>query len=344
METKYFIGLDVHKNSTTYAVRDPKGFVLLEGQCATQYKDLDERFQRYKAWAEVGMEASTSYYVVYQEFLKNGYAIKIANTIQMRQLISKSDKLDANRLAEMLRLRTFPCSYIPCEEIRHMRDLVRLRHAFMEDRTRWNVRIQALLDRSGFVMPPFNAFGKRWRLALEQHLEKDACLELRHAYDHYLYLAGKVKQLDQDMIAYASAHWPKEYELVRSIPGFGQILACYVLADVLPIGRFASKRKLRRYVGVVPVFKDSGEKKSEGRIPKQASRGLLRWAFVQAAHAIARTSSNLGCRYRKKKKQKKNAGLAAMAVASSISDILYTVLTTKKPYTPTEVIHAYTKV
>jgi hypothetical protein len=33
-----------------------------------------------------------------------------------------------------------------------------------------------------------------------------------------------------------------------------------------------------------------------------------------------------------KKKQKKNAGIAKVAVASSLIDIIYKVLTTKKPY------------
>jgi len=59
---------------------------------------------------------------------------------------------------------------------------------------------------------------------------------------------------------------------------------------------------------------------------------LLRWALIQAANTIGKTDTKLGRYYRMKKRQKKNAGIAKVAVASSLVDILYKVLTTKKPY------------
>ena len=81
------------------------------------------------------------------------------------------------------------------------------------------------------------------------------------------------------------------------------------------------------------VFKESGNKKSKGYIPKTSSRKQLRWALIQAANTAGRTNTKLGRYYRKKKKQKDNASIAHVAVASSMIDIIYKVLTTKKPYT-----------
>ena len=106
--TKYFIGLDVHKERTTYVIRDKIGNILLEGETATLYTELYPQLKTYLNTAIIGLEASTSYYTLYQNFLKQGYNIKVANTIQLRQLITKNDKLDARRLSEMLRLGTFP--------------------------------------------------------------------------------------------------------------------------------------------------------------------------------------------------------------------------------------------
>lgn len=334
MKTKYFIGLDVHKKTTAYAVRNENGNVLLEGECATLYLDLRVRLREYLPQTVIGVEASTSYYTLYQEFLKNGYDIKVANTLQMRKLIAKNDKLDALRLAEMLRLGTFPCSYIPEEKIRQMRDFVRLRHSFMEEKTRCNNRIQALVDREGLVMPSQKAFGKKWKHALMQYIGSGrASLTLREAFEHYTYLDRKVERLDQEMIGHAREHWGKEVGLVQSVTGFGKVLSCYVIADTLPIKRFASKRKLRRYVGVVPVSnKDTGDFVSKGHMPKTSSRNLLCWAFIQAANAACRGDTKLGKYYRKKKKQKGNSGMAKVALASTLSDIVYTVLTTGTPY------------
>ena len=334
MKTKYFIGLDVHKEKTTFVVRNKVGNILTEGETATLYDELYLRLKPYLSSSTIGLEASTSYYTLYREFLKHGYDIKVANTIQLRQLIAKNDKLDARRLSEMLRLGTFPTSYIPGEDIQHLRSLVNVRHSLMEEKVRCNNRIQAFLDRNGVVMPSCKAFSKRWRYALMRYIGSgDVSMELRYEYDHYVFLEKKNEQVDQEMIGYAKKYWKEEFELIQSITGFGSILACYILANVHPVQRFPSNRKLRRYAGVVPTFHESGDYTSKGRIPKNSSRTLLRWALIEAANAIAKTNTKLGKYYRKKKKQKKNASIAKVAVASSLVDIIYKVLTTKKPYT-----------
>ncbi len=333
--TKYFIGLDVHKKSTTYAVRNQIGNIVTDGEAATLYSELSERLEPYLKSSIIGLESCTSYYTLYQNFLKNNYNIKVANTIQLRQLIAKNDKLDAKRLSEMLRLGTFPCSYIPDEKIQRLRSLLQVRHSLMEEKTRCNNRIQAFLDRNGIVMPDQEAFGKKWRQQLLQYMGSgEVSLELRYEYDHFVYLEEKAEHLGQEISGYTLKHWIKEYRLIQSITGFGPVLSCYVIAQILPISRFSSNRKLRRYAGVVPAFHESGGKKSKGHIPKTSSRKLLRWALIQAANAAGRTNTKLGRYYQKKKKQKNNAGIAHVAVASSMIDIIYKVLTTNKPYNP----------
>ena len=334
-KTKYYIGLDVHKERTTFMVRDRLGNILLEGETATLYQELFPRLKTYLKSSIIGLEASTSYYTLYQQFLKHGHIVKVANTIQLRQLITKNDKLDARRLSEMLRLGTFPSSYIPDEKIQRIRSLIQTRHSLMEEKVRCNNRIQAFLDRNGVMMPSYKAFSKKWRYVLMQHMGSGrVSIELRHEYDHYVFLEKKQEQVEQEIQGYAQKHWTAEYNLLQSITGIGPTVACYAIAHILPIERFSSCKKLRRYAGVVPTCKESGNKRSHGHIPKTSSRRQLRWALIQAANTIGKTNTNLGRYYRRKKQQKKNAGIAKVAVASSLIDILYKVLTTKQPYKP----------
>jgi transposase len=332
-KTKYYIGLDVHKEKTSYCVRDKLGNILLENEAATLYTELEPQLKPYLNTAKIGLEASTSYYTLYHMFLTNSYDISVANTIQLRQLITKNDRLDAKRLSEMLRLGTFPCSYIPDEKIQHLRSLVQVRHSLMEEKVRCNARIQAFLDKNGVVMPPQEAFSKHWRQTLITFFNTGTVSgELQYEYDHFLFLEKKQRQVEQEMKHYTQMNWKKEYMLIQSVTGFGPVLACYVIANVYPIERFPSNRKLRRYAGVIPVTKQSGETISKGHIPKGSSRKQLRWALVQAANTAGRTDTPLGRYYRKKKKQKKITAIAKIAVASSMIDILYKVLTTKQPY------------
>ena len=81
---KYFIGLDVHKKKTTHVVKDRIGNIILEGETATLYSELYERLEPYLKSSLIGLESCTSYYTLYQNFLKNNYIIKVANTIQLK--------------------------------------------------------------------------------------------------------------------------------------------------------------------------------------------------------------------------------------------------------------------
>jgi len=66
--TKYFIGLDVHKKKTIYVVKDRIGNPLLDGETATLYSELQERLKPYLNSSIIGLEARTSYYTLYQHF------------------------------------------------------------------------------------------------------------------------------------------------------------------------------------------------------------------------------------------------------------------------------------
>jgi transposase len=102
-------------------------------------------------------------------------------------------------------------------------------------------------------MPDQEAFGKKWRHQLMQYMGSgEIRLELRYEYDHFVYLEKQAEHLGQEISGYTMKHWKPEYMLIQSITGFGPALSCYIIAHILPITRFSSKRKLRRYAGVVP--------------------------------------------------------------------------------------------
>lgn len=97
----------------------------------------------------------------------------------------------------------------------------------MEEKVRCNARIQAFLDKNGVVMPMCDAFSKKWRHTLEEHLKSGRLnTELQYEHDHYLFLEKKQFQVEQEMKKYTRTYWKKEYRLIQSITGFGPVLAC----------------------------------------------------------------------------------------------------------------------
>ena len=161
IETKYFIGLDVHVKCTQYAVRSWQGDLVLEGKCSTTYSDVKAVLEPYYCSCMVGMEACTAFYPLREGFLQDQVQVKIANVLRIRQLIIKNDVVDARRLSDMLRLNTFPESFIPPKEIQVVRDLVGVRHSFLEEVGRVKNRIWATLTRHGIRIPKRSLFTKK---------------------------------------------------------------------------------------------------------------------------------------------------------------------------------------
>jgi transposase len=333
METKqFYVGLDVHTTMTAYAVRAAKGSIVLSGECATRYDDLQKILAPYLLQAAIVVEACTGYYHLYWEFKNRGYDIIVANTLRIRQLVAKSDRLDAERLSDMLRLGSIPPSYVPDTKLMKLRSLVHLRQSFVEESTAIKNKIIAYLTRYGLTIHERTPFGKRWLEQLQHHIcEHPELTDLYHTYEHYKVLQLRMDSITAEAIVLAKKHWSKEVELLDSIPGIATILAIYMIAEICPISRFNSVKKLRRYAGVIPCSRESGGRSYGSSLPKSSSRGTLRWALVQASWAATKGNNNLTKYYHKKKKTRPK-GKAIMAVASSLTDIIFHVLSTGNAY------------
>lgn len=331
-QVKFYIGLDVHTDMTAYAVRSFRGDVLLSGECATRFEDLFKVLESYLSDCRICLESCTSYYHIYWSFKEKGYDICVANTIRIRQLVAKNDRIDAERLSDMLRLGSIPLSYVPDKKIMKLRSMVNLRHNFMEESVRFQNQIKSCLAKHGLMINERTSFSKKWQqqllIIMAKHTEIQ---ELNYAYEHYKLIESKIEKITVEIVTYCKLHWEKEVTNLVSIPGIADTLASYVIANVCPIKRFLDKKKLRRYAGVVPCFQESGGKTYGSYLPKGSSRGILRWVFVQASWSAIRGNNNFAKYYNKKKKTRKKTR-AIMSVASSLCDVVFTVLSTGKPY------------
>lgn len=89
MEKKYYIGLDVHKAQTTYAVKDWNGATIYHGKSATQFADLKRALNKYINNSVIVMEACTNYYHLYKQMKEEKRDVHVANVIRLRKFIGK---------------------------------------------------------------------------------------------------------------------------------------------------------------------------------------------------------------------------------------------------------------
>lgn len=329
---QFYVGLDVHKNCTTYAVRNWEGNIVKEGECSSFFRDLWPILEPYSLLCKITLEASTYFYPLYDGFKAKGVEVAVANTIQIRRLIAKSDRLDARRLSDMLRLNALPESFIPGEKIKDLRSLCVLRYSFVCECTKLKNQIHACLASKGIKIPVRTPFCKKWCAILETYIREQQPFEVTFLYDAERQAEKRIESIDVKLLSYVEQHFSETSKILMSIPGIGPIWSAFLIAQIGTISRFANKKKLRRYAGVVPVRDESAHKIGREYLPKSSSRTLLRLALVQAAQSAVKTPGPLHNRFHKKKREGKTHQQAIMCVASSLSDILFHVLTTGKPY------------
>lgn len=108
------------------------------------------------------MEATGNYRFIY-DVLERYLEIKLAHPYKTKAIAEariKNDSLDAKMLAHLLRTNLIAESYVPCKEVKELRDLTRARKSLVEDRTRIKNRIHAILARNGINIRLFTKEGR----------------------------------------------------------------------------------------------------------------------------------------------------------------------------------------
>jgi transposase len=175
---------------------------------------------------------------------------------------AKNDKIDAHKIALLLRGGMMPQAYVYPAEMRATRDLLRRRMHLRHKRAELlshirNTNHQYNLPEMGKkIAYKANREGVAERFvdtAVQKSIEVDLAL-----IDHYdkllsdieLYIANTAKQHDANAF----------YRL-RSVPGIGKILALVILYEVQDIGRFPRVQDFVSYCRRVKCTKESAGKK-----------------------------------------------------------------------------------
>ena len=328
-----YIGLDIHRKTIVTAVKDPMGRVLDRTTLSSKDQDLIAYLDRWPGKKHVALEACNVWEHVYDAAIQAADRVVLGNPFKTR-LISeaslKNDKVDADALAELLRLNGLPASYAPDPATRELRQLVRDRQFYKDLEKNVGNHIYSILLRKGIEYQDQHLKSKARREALR----KLGLPQIDRGLDTLDDLKKRVKAMDKAIVEEFAKN--KDAQLLRSIPGIGELTALTLVAELCPIDRFANIEKVASYAGLVPTNWQSGETEYHGRMKRADANGLLKKILVEAAWAhrrlAPRTSdvSKIGTRVARKH----GAGKGSGAAAHKLLKIVYAVLKRGTPYTP----------
>lgn len=327
-----FVGMDLHKNYLQIAVMNEKGEVLENSKIDNNLKQVGEFFDNLNnEKTRIVMESSCVWYNIYSYLSEKKHLnVVLSNPIKTRAIASakiKTDKLDAVKLANLLRGGYIAECYVPDRRIVDLRELVRHRAALVRMRTKLKNRIHSIV-----LMKGIQISSKHYSFT---HLYNE---ELRTLNDYringYLHLIesldSEIKIVSKEIVTLA-----KEDEmasLLMTIPGIGYYSALLIVSEVGDINRFPDSHHLCSYAGLIPSTHSSGGITYHGSITKRGSK-YLRWIMLECVHVHIRTNknSNISQFYTRLAKTKGNSK-AAVAAASKLLRIVYCVMKEKRKY------------
>src|SRR5271156_315906 len=115
----YYIGLDVHKKTISYCVKDVSGRIQQEGKIGATRRELDCWMKTLPQPWTVAMEATIFSGWIYDHLLPHATQIKVAHPLMLRAIAAakkKNDQIDASKIADCLRCDFLPeCHMMPAE-------------------------------------------------------------------------------------------------------------------------------------------------------------------------------------------------------------------------------------
>jgi hypothetical protein len=123
----YYIGLDIHKKTISYCIKDQGGQICQEGVIPATRADLDRwRKDLPQPWT-AAMEATMFTGWIYDQPAPHA-PVKVAHPLMLRAIAAakkKNDRIDAGKLADCLRCDFLPECHTASSEMRERRRTLR---------------------------------------------------------------------------------------------------------------------------------------------------------------------------------------------------------------------------
>lgn len=244
---------------------------------------------------------------------------------------AKNDRIDAYKIAVLLRGGTLPQAYVYPKRMRATRDLLRRRNHLTRKRADLLAHIQNTA--SQYNLPPLGARVDRKgaREHIPDHFPDPVVRRsIELDLDLIAYYDGLLKRLEQELTKMAKGHDGFAYQLLRSIHGVGPILSLVMLYEIESVERFPRVNEFLSYARLVKGQKQSAGK-HYGHSGKKIGNPHLKWAFSEAAVLFLRHNPE-GQKLVERLAKKHGKGKALSILAARLGRTVYVMLKRREPF------------
>lgn len=321
-------GIDVHKTFVlaVLAITDEQGIThYFRHRFSTFTKGLIELKQwlEYYSCTDVCMESTGKYWIPVYNILEDSCSICLAHPKYVKAIRGKkTDKKDAQWIADLFKHDLVAGSFIPPLQIRELRDLVRYHfkltnftsseaNRLQNSLTVSNITLSSVLsdvlgvsgsriidailekpideiDLSSLIHGRLKAKLSDLELAINGKITAEQATKIRIIKAHYDALTICKSDLEHAIIDIAK-EFKEQQELIQTVPGCAkQFTAIKIISEIgIDMNQFPTAGHLCSWAGLTPTNNESANKKKSVRISKAGQ--YLKPLLVQIANAIVRS-------------------------------------------------------
>ncbi len=255
-----YLALDVHQATVVATLRDQGGGIVMRATIPTEATAILTLLRSAGPRVHVAFEEGTQAQWLHDVVAAHAERVVVCNTRGEGERGNKSDRLDADRLSERLRLGSLKSVFHGAKTLLTLKELVRNYNNLVEDSTRVMQRIKALYRSRAILTPGVSVYRSSQRTQWLSRLDGGARVRaatLLTQLDVVLALRPKAKAA---MIV--EARRQPAWKILRSIPFLGPVRVAQILAITRTPFRFHTKRNLWPYVGLAVVTRSSADRSS----------------------------------------------------------------------------------
>jgi transposase len=267
---------------------------------------------------------------------QEGIAFVLGHALYMKAIHggkAKNDKIDAGKIARLLRGGTFPLAYAYPKGMRETRDLLRRRTYLVRKRAELLTHLQIL--NSQYNLAPFS---KKLSYAANRAAMKiaerfaDPSVQKSAAVDLALVdrLDELIAEVESHLTATARVDDVQTYHRLRTIPGVGPVLALVLLYELHDVRRFDTAGQFLSYARLVRCAHESAGKRL-GSGGHKIGNAHLRWAFAEAACLFLRGSERAK-KWKQRQAAKHGEGKALAVLAARLARAVYHLLRKREAF------------
>lgn len=333
--TQFYCGVDLHARSMYICVIDRNNNILVHQN--VRNRDTAEFLKLiapYKHDIVISAESTYAWYWLADLCADNGLEFILGHALYMKAIHGakvKNDRIDSRKIAMLTQTGMFPVAYVYPKAKRSIRDLLRRRLYFAQERADMFCHIQLMntqVNNPGLGRITRSNYKKKTISAVfnDEHMQKsiDSDLKLISEYDEV------IRELEVYILEHTRQYWRQELNIIQSIYGVGDIISLTILYEMGNIERFPTVGEFVSYCRLIRCTHESAGKKYLGS-NKKIGNPYLKRVFGEAAVFVVKFNPNIE-KYFNRLVNKKGKPKAYGIISRKLAQAVYHMLKTKKVF------------